>query len=167
MFTFSSLKRLIILLKKNNIRYWIFGGIALEGLRGMITRKHDDIDIYIHKKDLKRFLNILYSKSHAIIKRKKMYFVKDKKLSLGIIVMTEDKRYYVSNGNKTYAKYPKTIFKKDKIANIKGTEFRIVPIEILVFETKYSDHKSDRLFASRLRYDKDLLKKIKYKTFIF
>lgn len=61
MTSFEQFKEIITLCKNNKIKYWVFGGYALEGIRGKVTRKHGDVDVYIHTQDVQRFLGLFNS----------------------------------------------------------------------------------------------------------
>jgi phosphorylcholine metabolism protein LicD len=161
MTSLAILKKLIKLFEKNKIRYWVFGGFALDGIRGEISRLHNDIDIYLYFNDLEKTLNLLKFKSLEYYKRKNMYFVESDKVKLGIIILTEKNIEFIANGNKTLVSYPKKIFSEDNYVSLKGIIFRIAPNEVLTVDSKFSKFNNDKLFGAKLEINEDLFNKIK------
>jgi hypothetical protein len=51
---FNLLKRIIVLLEVNHIRYSILGGYGLDGLSGELTRDHKDIDMIVDTEDIEK-----------------------------------------------------------------------------------------------------------------
>jgi hypothetical protein len=46
-------------LREKNINFWVFGGIAIAGIRGEYLRKNNDVDTFIEDKDFKKAKDIL------------------------------------------------------------------------------------------------------------
>jgi phosphorylcholine metabolism protein LicD len=160
MIDFYNFKNTIELLEKNNIRFWVFGGFALDGMRGKITREHGDIDIYLDSDDLTKLKNIFSSKEYNFYKREKMYFVESSELKLGIVILTKENDLIIANGNKTIAKYPKEFFSKNTNVSIDSFTFRIVPFEILFLESNFSRFEKDKLFGQKIKINQKLYNKI-------
>lgn len=148
------------MLKRNKIEYWVFGGFALDGIRGKITRNHEDIDIYLHSTDLDKLIDLFNSENHKFYKREEMYFVESAGLKLEIVILTDEKDMIIANGNHTRVRYPKEMFSKDNDVSIDGFAFRIVPNEVLVLESEFSISKEDKGYGAGLEYDKKLFNKI-------
>ena len=160
MVNFNLFKSTIELLEKNNIRFWVFGGFALDGIRGKITRRHGDIDIYLDSDDLIKLENLFESEEYNFYKREKMYFVESSNLKLGIVILTKDNDLIIANGNKTTAKYPKEMFSKETIVSINSFTFKIVPFEILFLESSFSKFEKDKLFGQKIKINQELYNKI-------
>jgi phosphorylcholine metabolism protein LicD len=168
MFTFTNLKSIISLLEKNKINYYVFGGIALDGLRGSITREHSDLDLFIYEDDLEKFFEVMKSKKYTFTKRENMYFLDEtnknnkNNLKIGVLALTKEKNNYIVNGNKTLEVYPAEIFSKENQGEINKLKFSLAPNEVLAFESQYSKHPDDKKLGTELPCDKILFKKIKY-----
>ncbi|MBT4321880.1 hypothetical protein HOD53_01695 [Candidatus Woesearchaeota archaeon] len=156
MIDFNLFKRTIELLEKNNVQFWVFGGFALDGIRGKITREHGDIDIYLDSDDLTKLEKLFDSKEYNFYKREKMYFVESTDLKLGIVILTKENDLVIANGNKTIAKYPKKMFSKETIVSINSFTFRVVPFEILFLESNFSRFKEDKLFGKNIKINREL-----------
>ena len=50
------------------IEVWIDGGWAVDAVLGRQTREHNDIDIFIQKKDKEKILNLLVSNGYSEVK---------------------------------------------------------------------------------------------------
>lgn len=137
--------------------------MALEGIRGNITREHSDIDILLMKSDLLKFCKLMKLEKYSCIKREKMYFFELNNIKIGVVILTKEKNIFIANGNKTLEIYPEKIFDEDQWGEIKGINFRIAPYEVLVFESQYSKYEEDKKFAAKLSYDKTLFKHIKFR----
>jgi phosphorylcholine metabolism protein LicD len=155
-------KEFLKLLEDNKIEYWIFGGMALDGLRGKLSRPHEDIDIYIYYRDSKKLLD-LASKKYECYKKGNMYLIKKDGLKIDIILLAKNESNYISYGNRAIAYYPKELFQDTIRVKIQDTNFRIAPIEVLVFESKYSKDKFDKKFGLTVVYEHKWMKKIWYK----
>lgn len=161
MIDFETFKKTIKLIQENNLRYWVFGGFALDGVRGKISRDHEDIDIYLHKKDIDRFVKLFALHGYDCYQRERMYFADSPELKIGVVLFTEEKDFYVSNGNCTLAKYPREMFLNNLTASIENFNFRKVPNEVLAFEYEFSIHEEDKKYAKELKTDKKLMSQIK------
>ena len=159
MITLDTFRKTIDLLKENDLQYWVFGGFALDGLRGRLTREHSDIDIYLNEKDLAA-LTDSFGPGYKVYKRENMYFVESTELKLGIVLLTAEGDQIIVHGNKTLAKYPKELFARDNFANIDDVRFRIAPNEALVLESQFSKHESDKVFAKQIHCNKQLYDRI-------
>lgn len=143
-------------LDANSLRYWVFGGYALDGLRQGISRAHGDIDIYLFEDDLDRFKR-LYSRDGCEFKRVgSMYFVKSASFRIGALILAKDEDSFIAYGNKTLARYPMQMFDKDIFATIQDLSFRIAPLEALVLESRFSRWEDDRGLGQDLDYDKEI-----------
>jgi len=161
MVNLKTFKKTIELLKKNKTRYWVFGGYALDGIRGKITRDHEDIDIYLRAEDINKFIKLFKSLKYDCYRREQMYFIDSPKLMIGILPLTEEKKYIIANGNCTLVKYPKEIFLKDIIVSLDDFSFRIAPKEVLALDYKFSRYKNDREYVRKLEINKKLAEQIK------
>jgi hypothetical protein len=150
MLSTGALKFAVDLLEEHRIHYYVFGGFALDGLRGAITRQHADLDIYVLEDDLQKFCKVMESAGYPCIKRENMYFIDKEPLKIGIVVLSKDTENYVSRGNKTLAFYPKPIFSKVAHGRIKDITFRVAPNEVLAFEAQHSRFSKDKNFGTTL-----------------
>ena len=160
MVKFSEFKKTILLFKRNNIRYWVFGGFAIDGLRGKITRPHGDIDVYLQYQDIKKIFK-MYDKDYVCFRRGNMYFVERGEFKIGIVPLRENIKTVSIRGNKTIARYPKEIFLKNNIGKIKDFSFRIIPNEALFFESVFSRFKKDKKAGNEIKHNKELFNQIK------
>ncbi len=160
MVSFSTFQDTIELFRKNEIRFWVFGGFALDGIRGKITREHSDIDIYLVSDDLDKVLVLFQSDDYSCYKREVMYFIESADLKIGIIVLTEEDDKIIAHGNKTLVKFPKDIFLHDNTVSLNNMSFRIVPNEAIALDSKFSTHASDKSFGTKLKYDSALFRQI-------
>lgn len=160
MVSFNAFQDTIELFKKSKINFWVFGGFALDGIRGEITREHSDIDIYLLIDDLNTFLSLFGSKKYKYYKRESMYFVESDDLKIGVVLLTTEDNKIIANGNKTLVKFPKDIFLKDNIVSLNGVSFRIVPNEALAIDSKFSINESDKAFGTGLKYNDSLFSQI-------
>jgi hypothetical protein len=161
MVSFNTFKKNIELLEKNKIKYWVFGGFALDGVRGELTREHSDIDIYLFSEDLNKLLSLFNSDSYKCFKRESMHFIESDDLKIGVVLLTKENNKMIANGNKTLVKFPCGIFKNKSIAAIDNFTFQIAPNEVLAIDSKYSINNSDRTFGAGLKYDEFLFNQIK------
>lgn len=160
MVTFETFKEIIHSLEEHNIRYWVFGGWALDGARHKISREHGDIDMYVSEADILKLSQLLSSLDLELKQRENMYFVDSEKLQLGVVLVSEDDNKIIAHGNKTTAHYPKEIFEKKTTGIIEDTKFNSVPNEVLALEAQFSKYKDDNLLGAKLEIDKKLFEEI-------
>jgi hypothetical protein len=161
MTSLQSLKKYLNLLENRNFAYWVFGGYALDGLRGKITREHGDIDIYLAEKDINEFISFMNALEYPLVQRENMYFLDVDNLSIGVVILREEEYQFVALGNKTQAYYPKELFNNTHSGSIDDVEFPIVPNEILKLESEFSRYEKDREFGMNLVVNNDLYSQIK------
>lgn len=161
MLSFEAFKFAIGLLEKHGICYYVFGGLALDGLRGSWTRDHGDLDIYIVEQDLERFCDVMGSAGYPCTKRESMYFIDKDPLKMGIVILSQDEAHYISKGNKTLAYYPKPVFSEVGYGRIRDVAFRVAPNEVLAFEAQHSRFPEDKEFGMRLPCDPVLFGQIR------
>ncbi len=157
----KSFKNVIKTFNNNDIHYWVYGGIALDGIREKISREHDDLDIYLHTIDFEKTLEILCAEKYSCFNKGNMYLATKDDIKIDIVLLSEDSSQYVVKGNKTIARYPRNMFFTKKTASIEEITFSIVPNEVLVFESSHSIHEQDKEFGSKLLYNKELFDQIK------
>ena len=102
------------------------------------------------------------SNRYPCIKRENMYFIDRDALKVGIVILTKEKNTCIAYGNKTLEIYPSKIFTKEQYGKINGIKFRIVPNEVLAFESQYSKYPEDRRFGINLPYNKALFNQIEH-----
>jgi hypothetical protein len=164
MLSTDALKFTVDLLEEHHIHYYVFGGFALDGLRGAVTRPHDDLDIYVLEDDLEKFCKVMESAGYPCIKRENMYFIDKEPLKIGIVVLCKDAENYISRGNKTLAFYPALMFSKEAHGRIKDIVFRIAPNEVLAFEAQHSRFSEDKNFGTKLSHNTQLFNNIQSHT---
>ena len=91
-----------------------------------------------------------------------MWYVKQKNLSIGIIIMTEEGENYIIHGRRTREIVSNEVFSKDNILNIEGFSFKASPMEVLHLEAKHSKSEADRELGKKLITNNELLKKIEF-----
>jgi hypothetical protein len=131
-FDYEEFKKVIEKLEENKIKYFVFGGFALDFLNKEET-DHEDLDIFIldsHKDLLKRILNdlgysnkmvgrlISFNKPHGDI----IYQIE-------AIPIKKFKKYYKLRGNLSQDTISKEAFEKDNYIKFKDTLFRAMPFE--------------------------------------
>ncbi|HEY4493171.1 MAG TPA: hypothetical protein VJB98_00950 [Candidatus Paceibacterota bacterium] len=162
MVTIEEFKEVVALLDASGAQYWIYGGLALEGHRGALTREHKDIDIYAHADDAEKLLAVLAQAGFVANKKKIMYFLsRGGEKKIGIARVSTEGDSYIIHGNRTTDKYPAAIFANPSSASISGFSFPIVPNEMLVFESRFSEHPEDQEFCKTLACKLDLFAQIK------
>jgi len=128
---------------KNNIDYWVFGGFAVDGLLGNITRPHHDIDILIKFDDRDKVAELLTSKTtydFLVITRWLSYkfITYDPKSGLnadfGFLTLNNDCAKFTRAG-KTFT-FPITIVTEGKKVELEGISFGIVSPTFL-YASKY------------------------------
>jgi predicted nucleotidyltransferase len=160
MVSFDTFKKTIGLLEKNGVKFLIFGGFALDGIRGEITREHSDIDIYVFSDDLDKLLSLFRSDDYTSYKRENMYFIEATDLKMGIVVLTHENDKIIAHGNKTLVAFPRDIFTDTCIVSLNNVSFHVAPNEALAVDSKFSTHENDRLFGTDMKYDKALFDQI-------
>jgi hypothetical protein len=162
MLEFTNLKSIIAILEKNKIAYYVFGGVALEGIRGTFSREHNDLDVFIIDIDLEKFLKHMDYSGFSCHKKENMYFLKKDTIKIGVAVLTRNNESWILTGNQTIEVYPQEIFSKDTYGKIGILKFRIVPHEVLIFEAQFSKHDADKNFCSKLKYNKKLFQMMRF-----
>ncbi len=161
MVNFNLFKKTISLLEKHKISFWVFGGFALDGLRGKITREHGDIDIYVKENDISKLETLFPPEKYIFYKKEKMYYIKSQELKIGIVPLSKEGDTVTAHGNKTLARYPKEMFSMSIYGAINSFKFKIVPREVLFLESQYSRFESDKSFGQNIQIDKKLFNKIR------
>jgi len=164
MVSFDAFKKTIELFTENGIRFWIFGGFALDGIRGEVTREHDDIDVYVLSDDLGKLLSLFHADGHSCEKRKNMYFIESDDFKIGVLILTYEDDKIIAHGNNTLVTVPRGIFINDHIVSLKDISFRIAPNEVLVIDSRFSAHDSDKSFGLGLECDRVLFNQIEITT---
>lgn len=52
-------KMVIPRIEETGISYWVFGGVAIAGIKGCFYREHQDIDIFVLNKDYKKIAGVI------------------------------------------------------------------------------------------------------------
>lgn len=138
--------------ERNNLTYYIFGGIALDAMRGRLTREHGDIDIVapLGQKDL--FLGLLYSEDFEVDWRSgEFYRASRNGFSVDVLFYNKEEDMIVVDGAKAKYSVPKELFERVNKGKINGKEFNLASLEYL-FGTLYCyDHEADREFLMGLK----------------
>ncbi len=157
-FALEKFKWFIENIKKEGIKYYVFGGFAIDGLRGSLIRDHNDLDILIFDEDKAsfiRFLNSLGLKGKWSVNNK-IYSAANPQLNLEVLFLGQDGDFVKLDGEKAEHKIPKELFKRSNKGKIKDFEFSIMPREWLIESIIYCDHKEDREFLLKLVKDADI-----------
>jgi hypothetical protein len=162
MMTIDTLGQVEALLDKQHIRYWIFGGWGLDGVRGRISREHHDIDVYVFSDDIKKLGAALKSTMNVeLARREQMYFVVSEQLELGVVPITDDGSFLIAHGNKTTVYFPQQLFGDKMTAEIGSLRFSRAPDEALALDAQFSKYEADRELGRQLPRNEELFKGIR------
>lgn len=152
------LKRIIVSLERNHIRYSILGGYGLDGLVGKLTRDHKDIDMIVDPEDMEKVRVLL---SEIEFKRKE-----NKKSGIEV---------YLHEGTKTELeladlKFVKNLFQGDMQrlippetnASLDGLSFRTATLggQEAIIRIQQERFKGK---SSNAEHDSEILEKLKAK----
>ena len=132
LFDYEEFGRLINSLEENHLRYFVFGGFAIDAINKERTQ-HEDLDLIIIEDDKMKLINILknmrYTKKQIgriIVFRKK---TKNQILKIDVMFMKIFKDTYRIRGNRSEEIISKEIFDKDTYLESEGIKFKTMPFE--------------------------------------
>ncbi len=127
---FEDFKELIELLNKNNLSYYIFGGFAVDGLAGRLTRVHFDADLLAWDKDKEKLNRLLKEKYHISKKGYVLHFQR-KDFSGDILFLEKRENKIIVQGNIARCIMPPKFFDRTPAGKIQDFSFPIVPVEFM------------------------------------
>lgn len=161
MTTFKAVEKFLSILKENNVCYFVSGGFANEAIRGKITRKHKDLDIYVFEENLDGLFIKIKEKGYRCFRKLNKYRIHGDDLIVDVLPVRKINDQRVIIGNLAHTSYPAEIFRLDNVFNLEGFSFRLAPNELLVFEMAFSKYPEDKKDAKKLPYNEKLLSQIK------
>ncbi len=157
----KTLQLISSLFKKAKIKFWLFGGYALDAAVGKITREHKNIDFLIERDDVGKAVSILEDNGFRIS------FIKDKIIStkedevINLIPIELEGSQYVIPVLTAEIKIPLKYM--DSEGSLEGLVLPRIPNELLYLLMRYSPIVSDSLIVRNLKINKKILKSIKIK----
>lgn len=160
----EELKELLSKLKDKGIRYFVFGGMAVEALRGKITREHGDIDLLIfenQKEDYKKALSEL-NFTGAFSEKGGLYRATRNNLQVDALFMQKREKDFFINGDKEEVSLPLELFDIPCVGEIEGFELSLEPLDFLFWALPFYDKEEDRetILSYKTRVDMALVKAI-------
>lgn len=125
--------------------YYVFGGIAVDLLRGSLTRDHGDVDLIVNIKNKESLIKFLEFRRFKINKIEKEFYRFEKKdFQLDIIFFEEKNGFVILNTKTALIKIPVYFFINEIFGNLEELKIKIVPKEFLLRTILYFDNKGDR-----------------------
>lgn len=171
----ESVKKVIKGLQQANIGFFVYGGWALEGIRGQQTRTHDDLDVCIWDKDWlkvrEHFKDQGYHLEFSAYRQEITHRFSDvhvdmlrmRRATRGV---THERRYWAPvpriarQGEKGITFYPEEAFKEKRVGGLDGLVFPILSHEALQYDANHYDHAADVKFAQDLTVDPEVMRQI-------
>lgn len=149
-------------LEKRKIQYVVIAGVGLDGKRGHLTRKHQDLDVLCLKNDLPKVEQAVKTLGYSGKRYNDLYKLQrddGSKVDLGLVTIEDSDA--VTYGRIAVTRFPKELFTKPQIGRIGGIKFNIAPNELLKTWGLHSQKELDSEYARSLPVDENLVKKIK------
>lgn len=161
----NSLKQLIESMECADIQYYVYGGLAVEGLRGQISRDHGDVDIIAPLSERDLVVEVLTSSRFegSFSLGGTRYKATNGKLSADILFFTEEPNMVRVFGVKAEQLIPADILAKSQTVILGDVHFRSVPLECLLESIVYFDNERDRrlLLAHKPKIPDEQVRRIK------
>ncbi|MFC1723075.1 NUDIX domain-containing protein [Nanoarchaeota archaeon] len=144
-------KEFINALDKQNIHYSVIAGYGLDGKRGKLSRRHQDLDILIKKDDLEKLESILKELGYTGERQEDLYKVyrhDGAKIDIGLVTIEDDEA--VTYGSLAITRFPKTMFENPQKGKIEDFTFNIAPNELLKNWGIQSKTEKDKAYAKFL-----------------
>jgi|APSaa5957512622_1039677.scaffolds.fasta_scaffold40538_2 hypothetical protein len=148
-----------------DINYYVFGGIALDSIKGYLTREHDDVDLIVDLSNKNLLIERLKQKGFVVeIDEEGLIKLKKRNFKVDILVFFKKSNKIFIDGRRAKIEIPFDFFKEENIGQVGDLKFKIVPKEFLVRTILYYNNEKDRMFLISLSKNLDLnrIKKIKY-----
>lgn len=150
----AALARVVQLLERHGIEYWLFGGWAVDFHAGSVTRPHDDLDVGVWLKDLERIAALLAADGwqHAPEEHEDGYTGYERgpvRLELAFLDRDEHGQVYTPL-REGRAAWPDRAF-EDDVAELQGVRARIMSLRAL--KDDKSETRTDPLVADKDRAD--------------
>jgi hypothetical protein len=162
-------------LQKARIGFFVYGGWALEGIRGQETRTHDDLDLCIWDKDWLKVREHFKDKGYRLEFSAYRQEITDRfsgfhvdmlrmrKASRGV---THERSTWAPapriarQGEKGITFYPAAAFEEQRLGGLGSIVFPILPYEALQYDAEHYDHAADIKFAQDLKVNADVMRQI-------
>lgn len=131
-YSIEEFKRVIQGIESSGLEYYVFGGFCYDGINGE-NRNHEDLDLVLNS-DEQRTLGIFRDLGYTTYKlgRKHDYRKElDTTHKIDILFLQDQEDKYLLKGNLSEDSTPKQIFSPQRIVQVNGTCFRIMPFEWL------------------------------------
>jgi len=158
---FKIFKELIEELEKLKLFYAVFGGFALDGKRGRLTRKHSDVDVFCRGKDYGKLKSALLKLNYRLL-----YEINDLKafqkpgLKIDLCLLKKADNYCTCKLRYVKLLIPLKLLRNIQRVSIGNCTFNIVPDEILKKDALRSRYKEDREYGKKIKVNKDLFDQI-------
>ncbi len=165
LFDYEEFEKVIKELKRNGIKYFVFGGFVIDAINNE-KNKHEDLDLVISKEDKTKLIDTLknmgYSKKQF---GRMMLFDKETKnqiLKIDVITMRVFKDIRLIRGNRSEEIISKEAFDEENYLEVGGIKFRSMPFEwfslykeVVHFNPK-KDNRHKKAINSILHFCKNL-----------
>lgn len=158
----ASVKMFLGELEKSGVNYFVSGGLGLDGLRGHVSRKHKDIDVWVFAEQLPALFETLKKKGYELFRKLNKFEIQNKGLVADVLPLTKRLKQRVIYGNSADSYFPSKLFSKFRKGKIGAFKFRVVPNEVFALEMQYSGYPGDKEMAESLDIDNSLFSRIKY-----
>lgn len=158
---FKIFEELIEELEKLKLFYEVFGGFALDGKRGRLTRKHDDVDVFCRGKDYSKLKKALLKLNYNLL-----YEINDLKafqkpgLKIDLCLLKRIGSYCECELRYVKLLIPLTLLHNIQRASIGNCTFNIVPDELLKKDALNSRYREDREYGKKIKVNKELFNRI-------
>lgn len=159
--TLDKLEELVGALDENGIDYSIFAGFGLDGIRGELSRPHQDVDMMVLREDYEEIKEVLGNLGYEGEVSDGLYKLKRNdgaKAHLEMVTVKGDE--IVLTGPKKITRIPLEIFENTREIEIEGVAFRISSNEILRFWGSFDRTGHDREYSQSLPFNADLYDRI-------
>jgi hypothetical protein len=144
-------------LKDLRISYFVIGGMAYDGLRGQITRKHNDIDMYVFDHTIPKLIDSI--EGYDFIRGETHHTLQRGSFQADLLPLKLQGITFYRRGSTSEIWYPAETFATFQESSIPDLRFRIAPTEVLRV-TSSRARPEDRLLVEGLPVDEGLLARI-------
>lgn len=87
-------KKILSALEKSGIEYWVYGGVAIAGVKGIFYRHNDDVDIFVLDEDYQQILRVIEGLNFNWIKPKPRKALKDIRPKTDYFISGQEKEVF-------------------------------------------------------------------------